>query len=180
MQLQFLGATGTVTGSRYPLNTADSSVLVNCGLFQGYKQLRLRNRVPLPVQPSSLDAVVLTHAHLDHSGYIPLVVKNGFRGKIYCSSATFDLCKIMLPDSGRLLEEEAVFANHHGYSKHAPALPLYTEEDALRSLKRFSPVPFGERIAIAPGQHVHMLRAGHILGASVLVIDDGKVTVAFN
>lgn len=180
MQLQFLGATGTVTGSRYLVTTDSSSVLVDCGLFQGYKQLRLRNRAPLAVEPSSVDAVVLTHAHLDHSGYIPLLVKNGFHGRIYCSSATFDLCKIMLPDSGRLLEEEASFANRHGYSRHDPALPLYTEEDALRSLKHFSPVPFGERMIVASGLHMRMLRAGHILGASMLVFDDGKATLAFS
>ena len=180
MQLQFLGATGTVTGSRYLLNAGGSSILVDCGLFQGYKQLRLRNRAPLPVEPSSLDAVVLTHAHLDHSGYIPLLVKNGFRGKIYCSSATFDLCKIMLPDSGRLLEEEAFFANRHGYSKHDPALPLYTEDDALHSLRQFSPVPFSERIALSSGLHMRMVRAGHILGAATISFDDGHTTLTFS
>lgn len=137
MQLKFLGATGTVTGSKYLLSTGSATILIDCGLFQGYKQLRLRNWEEFPVAPYAIDAVVLTHAHLDHSGYLPILVRDGFRGKIYCSEATFDLCKILLPDSGRLLEEEANHANRHSYSRHAPALPLYTEEDALRALDFF-------------------------------------------
>src|SRR3990167_11443455 len=140
MEITFLGATGTVTGSKYLVSAGGRKILVDCGLFQGYKQLRLRNRAPLPVNPREIDAVVLTHAHLDHSGYLPLLIRNGFRGKIYCSEATYDLCKILLPDSGRLLEEEADYANRHGYSKHHPALPLYTEDDAKTALKHFSPV----------------------------------------
>ena len=124
MQLQFLGATGTVTGSKYLVSAGGARILVDCGLFQGYKQLRLRNWQGLPVAPAEVDAVLLTHAHLDHSGYLPLLVRDGFRGKIYCSEATFDLCKILLPDSGHLLEEEANYANRHGFSKHSPALPL--------------------------------------------------------
>ncbi|MGE5622704.1 MAG: MBL fold metallo-hydrolase, partial [Bacillota bacterium] len=165
MQIQFLGATGTVTGSKYLVSAGRAKIFVDCGLFQGYKQLRLRNWARLPVAPSQIDAVVLTHAHLDHSGYIPLLVKNGFRGKIYCSEATHDLCKILLPDSGHLLEEEAAYANRHGFSKHSPALPLYTQDDALRALRFFAPVKFGHRFTPAAGLHAKMAHAGHILGA---------------
>lgn len=131
--LQFLGATGTVTGSKYLVTWNDRRVLVDCGLFQGYKQLRQRNWMPLPVDPADLEAVVLTHAHIDHSGYLPLLVKEGFRGPIYSSAATRELCSLLLPDSGHLQEEEAKFANRHGFSRHHPALPLFSEEDAVRS-----------------------------------------------
>src|SRR5438093_280621 len=159
MQIKFLGATGTVTGSKYLLKSDLANILVDCGLFQGYKQFRLRNWEPLPVPPSELDAVVLTHAHLDHSGYLPLLVKNGFTGKIYCSEATYDLCKILLPDSGHLLEEEANYANRHGFSKHSPALPLYSEADAVRSLQFFSPVKFGTRFNVCEGMTAELVLA---------------------
>ena len=148
MQLTFLGATGTVTGSKYLLREGGSSVLVDCGLFQGYKDLRLRNWSPLPVPPASIDAVILTHAHLDHSGYLPLLARSGFRGKVYCTDGTYDLCKILLPDSGYLLEEEAEFLNRHQLSKHKPALPLYTRDDALRCLKLFRPVRNGDACCV--------------------------------
>lgn len=180
MHMQFLGATGTVTGSKYLVTSGPSKILVDCGLFQGFKQLRLRNWSSLPVAPSSIDAVVLTHAHLDHSGYIPVLVKNGFRGKIYCSEATYDLCRILLPDSGHLLEEEAGYANRHAYSKHSPALPLYTEEDAQASLDYFAPVKFGKRFTVAGQLHAELARAGHILGAAMVMLDDGKTTIAFS
>ncbi|MDF3036698.1 MAG: putative exonuclease, metallo-beta-lactamase family [Paucimonas sp.] len=180
MHIQFLGATGTVTGSKYLLTSGASTILVDCGLFQGYKQLRLRNRAQMPVRPSQIDAVVLTHAHLDHSGYLPLLVKNGFRGKIYCSEATFDLCKILLRDSGHLQEEEAAFANRRGYSKHSPAMPLYTEEDAIRSLEYFSPVPFGKWFTVFQGMSATMEPAGHILGAAIVLISDGSQTITFS
>lgn len=180
MHIQFLGATGTVTGSKYLVKAGQAKILVDCGLFQGFKQLRLRNWAHLPVAPSSIDAVVLTHAHLDHSGYIPLLVKNGFRGKIYCSEATYELCRILLPDSGHLLEEEAGYANKHGFSKHAPALPLYTEEDAQRCLKFFSPVKFGKRFKVAGNLHAELARAGHILGAAMVSLDDGERTLVFS
>ena len=147
MQLQFLGATGTVTGSKYLLRHGDATILVDCGLFQGFKQLRLRNWEPLPVAPKTVDAVVLTHAHIDHSGYLPLLARQGFRGRVYCTSATHELCKILLTDSGHLQEEEAKFANRHGFSKHQPALPLYTREDAERCLKLFAPRPFSQDFA---------------------------------
>src|SRR5690606_16760969 len=128
MQLQFLGATGTVTGSKYLLRHRGSALLVDCGLFQGFKQLRLRNWAPLPVRVTDIDAIVLTHAHIDHSGYVPRLVNQGFRGTVYCSEATYDLCRILLPDSGHLQEDEADYANRHGFSRHKPALPLYTRE----------------------------------------------------
>lgn len=180
MHLQFLGATGTVTGSKYLVSSGRSKILVDCGLFQGFKQLRLRNWAELPVAPSAIDAVVLTHAHLDHSGYIPLLVKNGFRGKVYCSDATFDLCRILLPDSGHLLEEEAGYANKHSYSKHHPALPLYTEEDAEQCLESFETVKFGKRFHVAGQIHAELSRSGHILGASIVKLDDGATTVTFS
>ncbi|HJV52255.1 MAG TPA: MBL fold metallo-hydrolase [Noviherbaspirillum sp.] len=180
MQIQFLGATGTVTGSKYLVSNGKARMFVDCGLFQGYKQLRLRNWARLPVAPSQIDAVVLTHAHLDHSGYIPMLVKNGFRGKIYCSEATYDLCKILLPDSGHLLEEEAGYANRHGFSKHTPALPLYTQDDALRALNFFAPVKFGQRFTPVAGLHARMAHAGHILGSAILTLDDGATSVTFS
>ncbi|RZI42884.1 MBL fold metallo-hydrolase [Herbaspirillum sp. HC18] len=180
MQVQFLGGTGTVTGSKYLVTAGKTRILVDCGLFQGFKQLRLRNWAKLPVDASAIDAVVLTHAHLDHSGYIPLLVKNGFRGRIYCSEATFDLCRILLPDSGHLLEEEAGYANRHTYSKHSPALPLYTQEDAEASLKFFSPVKFGKRFTVSGALHAELSRSGHILGASMVALDDDATTVVFS
>ena len=143
MDLQFLGATDTVTGSKYLLREGGATVLVDCGLFQGYKQLRLRNWTPLPVPAASIDAVDPDPCALDHSGYVPLLARQGFRGKVYCTPATHDLCRILLTDSGHLLEEEAEYLNRHQLSKHAPALPLYTREDALRCLKLFHPVDYG-------------------------------------
>src|SRR5215208_458802 len=128
MKLSFLGAAGTVTGSKYLIETSGQRCLVDCGLFQGLKPLRLRNWDPLPLDPKTLCAVLLTHAHLDHSGYLPLLVKNGFRGKVYCSTSTADLSDVLLRDSGFLQEKDAEFANRHGFSKHKPALPLYTEQ----------------------------------------------------
>jgi metallo-beta-lactamase family protein len=130
MQLSFLGAAGTVTGSRYLLSTASGRLLIDCGLFQGYKQLRLRNWAPLPFEPKELDAVLLTHAHIDHSGYLPLLSRLGFTGPIYSSRGTAELCKLLLRDAAHLQEEDAKFANRHGFSKHRPALPLFTQADA--------------------------------------------------
>ena len=151
MQLSFFGATQTVTGSRYLLECGERCVLVDCGLFQGYKHLRLKNWSRLPFAASEVDAVLLTHAHLDHSGYLPLLVKNGFKGPIYATNATLELCRILLPDSGHLQEEQAQFANRHGFSKHSPALPLYTEQDAHRCLKSFRAVSFGDEIEFVTG-----------------------------
>jgi metallo-beta-lactamase family protein len=153
-------------------------VLVDAGLFQGRKELRLRNWAPPPVAPESIDAVVLTHAHVDHTGALPLLVRGGFRGRAFCTAATRDLAALLLPDSGRLHEEEARYANRKGYSKHAPALPLYSEEDALATLPRLSPVGYGERREIVPGVAIRFRRAGHILGSAMVELEllgrDGK------
>ncbi|MBA2654453.1 MAG: MBL fold metallo-hydrolase [Gammaproteobacteria bacterium] len=170
MQLTFMGATGTVTGSKYLLASDSKKILIDCGLFQGYKELRLRNWSNLPIDPHKIDAVILTHAHIDHSGYLPLLVKNGFSGKIYCSSATRDLCEILLRDSGHLQEEEARFANEQGYSKHHPALPLYTQEDAERSLHFFHTVNFGLEYHLDDDLSFQLTRSGHILGSSFVRI----------
>ncbi len=168
MEIQFLGATGTVTGSKYLVSAGGRRILVDCGLFQGFKQLRLRNWAALPVEPHGIDAVVLTHAHLDHSGYLPLLVRQGFAGPVYCTSATRDLCGILLPDSGRLQEEEAEYANRKGFSKHRPALPLYTEEDALRTLDRLVAVPFAGAVDLGGAVSLSLSPAGHLLGAAVV------------
>lgn len=180
MQITFLGATGTVTGSKYLVTAAGRRLLVDCGLFQGYKPLRLRNRAPLPVAPSSIDAVILTHAHLDHSGYLPLLVNNGFAGKIYCSEATRDLCDILLPDSGRLQEEEAEYANRHAFSKHTPAKPLYTEKDAERALARFVPVAFDRTTPLPADGTFQLSRAGHLLGAAIVQLRCNDKILAFS
>lgn len=180
MEITFLGATNTVTGSKYLIRSESRTVLVDCGLFQGYKQLRLRNWSALPINPKTIDAVILTHAHIDHSGYIPLLVKNGFAGKVYCSTATRDLCAILLPDSGYLQEEEARYANKHGYSKHAPALPLYTQDDAKDSLRHFWPLEFGRDHDMGGGLIVRLTPAGHILGAALTLLRDGKHSILFS
>jgi len=168
MTIQFLGATGTVTGSKYLVQAADKLILVDCGLFQGYKQLRLRNWARLAVDPKTIDAVVLTHAHLDHSGYLPLLVKNGYKGPVFCTAATADLCGILLPDSGHLQEEDARYANRRGFSKHHPALPLYSQEDAKRCLSLLKPVQFDRSANIKPGIDIRLLQGGHILGAAMV------------
>jgi len=180
MKLQFLGATDTVTGSKYLLRHGDSTVLVDCGLFQGYKQLRLRNWSPLPVAPAAIDAVILTHAHIDHSGYLPLLARQGFKGKVFCTPATADLCRILLPDSGHLQEEEAEYANRHGLSKHAPAQPLYTREDAERCLKLLHPVAHGKLWHPAPGLNASLMPAGHMVGASFVRLDNGTRSILFS
>jgi metallo-beta-lactamase family protein len=184
MKIQFLGATGTVTGSRYLVSHGDSKVLVDAGLFQGFKNLRLKNWEKLPQQASGIDAVLLTHAHLDHSGYIPLLVKNKFKGSIYSTAATFDLCKILLPDSGYLQEEEAKFANKHGFSKHKPALPLYTYEDAKNSLDFFQPTPWKTATQMQPQKNAALSfefhPAGHLLGAASLLIKSKGKSIAFS
>jgi len=180
MELQFLGATGTVTGSKYLLRTGASTFLVDCGLFQGYKELRLRNWAPLPVPPASIDAVVLTHAHLDHSGYLPLLARQGFRGPVFCTPATLELCRLLLTDSGHLLEEEAEYLNRHRLSKHAPALPLYTREDALHCLKLFKPVEFGSSWQPARGVNARLSASGHMPGSSFVHVDDGNRSVLFS
>jgi len=175
VRLTFLGGVGTVTGSKYLIESGSSKTLIDCGLFQGFKQLRLRNWDPLPVDPGSINAVVLTHAHLDHSGYVPLLVRNGFTGDVVCTDATKDLCGILLPDSGFLAERDAEYANKRGFSKHKTALPLYTQRDAKQSLERFRAVSFGEAYKPTPELTITFIRAGHILGAAMVKADiDGK------
>ncbi|HEY9277653.1 MAG TPA: MBL fold metallo-hydrolase [Methylotenera sp.] len=180
MQLKFLGATGTVTGSKYLLTSDKYRVLIDCGLFQGLKQLRLKNWAQLPIKPSEVNAVVLTHAHIDHTGYLPLFVKNGFSGKVYCTEATRDLCKILLPDSAHLQEEEAEYANRRGFSKHHPALPLYTKEDAFKALELLTPVPFDQDINIGDDLTLRYYPNGHILGSAFARIHNKKTSVLFS
>lgn len=180
MKIQFLGATQTVTGSKYLIQTNSLNVLVDCGLFQGFKELRLRNWTPLPISPKKIDYVLLTHAHIDHSGYIPVLVKHGFRGKILCTYATKDLCSILLPDSGHLHEEEANYANRRGYSKHHPALPLYTQKEAEIALQYFCPLSFETRTQLDDDLYVTFYYGGHILGASFLRIEEGSTSVLFS
>lgn len=180
MQLWFFGATQTVTGSRYLLQCGAKRVLVDCGLFQGYKHLRLKNWARLPFDPAAVDAVLLTHAHLDHSGYLPLLVQHGFRGPIYATAATRELCRILLPDSGRLQEEQADFANRHGFSKHSPALPLYTERQAYACLKQFRPVTGNDTIEIERGVVAHFSPAGHLLGATSIRVEHESRSVLFS
>jgi metallo-beta-lactamase family protein len=180
MKLTFLGATATVTGSKYLIEYGGRRVLVDCGLFQGLKTLRLRNWAPLPVDPASIDAVVLTHAHIDHSGYVPRLIAQGFRGRVHATPATAALCALLLPDSGHLQEDDAKFANRHGFSKHAPALPLYTEADGRRALEHFSSHDFGTSFEPVPGLHVHFNPAGHILGAASAMVRCETGSVLFS
>lgn len=180
LRVRFLGATGTVTGSRYLVDTGSHRILVDCGLFQGYKPLRLRNWSPLPVEPATIDAVVLTHAHLDHSGYLPRLAANGFRGKVWCTRATQQLCGVMLPDSGRLLEEEATYANRKGSTKHSPALPLYRESDAISSLRLLCAVDFGDEFEPVPGLHASLRPQGHILGAAAVTLRGFGTSIVFS
>jgi metallo-beta-lactamase family protein len=169
--IRFLGAAGTVTGSRFLVRTARAQVLVDAGLFQGLKELRLRNWAPFAVPPAALDAVVLTHAHVDHSGALPLLAREGFRGAVTCTPATLDLARLLLPDAARLQEEEARYANRRGYSKHAPALPLFDEGDALTAIGLLSPLPYGVRREIADGVAVTFQPAGHILGSATALLE---------
>ncbi len=179
MKLTFLGAAGTVTGSKYLLEHDGHRLLVDCGLFQGYKNLRLLNWQPLPVDPASLDAVILTHAHLDHSGALPLLVRQGFRGRVWATPATIALCELLLPDSGHLQEDDAAFANRHKTSKHDPALPLYTEDDARQALRHLEPLAFDRPLAVG-GLQLRLRHAGHILGASSVEIRGGQGTLLFS
>jgi len=182
--LSFHGATGTVTGSRFLIAHEGFRLMVDCGLFQGLKELRLRNWNPPPVDPAELHLIVLTHAHLDHSGYLPLMVERGYRGKVLASHATCDLCGILLPDSGHIQEEDARFANKHGFSKHSPALPLYTEEQARKSLGLLRPLAFDQTLEVHDGVRVRLYPAGHILGAAFVEVrlrekDGSEKTVLF-
>lgn len=180
LNLSFLGGAGTVTGSKYVVEHEGHKILVDCGLFQGFKPLRLRNWAPFPIEPRDIEAVVLTHAHLDHSGYLPLLVKQGFHGNIFCSQATADLCAVLLPDSGYLQEKDAEYANRHGFSKHKPALPLYTEADAQNALTRLTPISFGPDQRLPGGGSIRLRRAGHILGAASVQLDWAGTTIVFS
>ena len=180
MQISFYGATGTVTGSKYLFEDGTAKTLIDCGLFQGFKQLRLRNWNPLPFDPRQLDCVLLTHAHIDHSGYLPLLVKSGFAGQIYCSRATKDLCNILLPDAAHLQEEEARYANKRGFSRHKPALPLYTIEDAKRALQHLQAIEFDQPVRVSETSTARFLPAGHILGASMIMIEGAGRRVLFS
>jgi len=159
-----------VTGSKYLLDHGGTRVLVDCGLFQGLKELRARNWEEFPIPPASIHAVVLTHAHLDHVGYLPRLVARGFRGRVFCTSGTMDLCRLVLPDSARIQEEDARQANKHGYSRHDPALPLYTEVEAQRALTMLQPMGYERSIDVAPGIAVEFLPAGHLLGSAFAVV----------
>ena len=172
--LTFLGAAGTVTGSRFLLETHGEKMLIDCGMFQGLKKLRLKNWEPFPVTPSEIDRVLLTHAHIDHTGYLPRLCKEGFAGKVHCTHATADLCDIMLRDSGYLQEEDAYWANKRKFSKHEPALPLYTVADAEMALTQFEPVYYGEALHPVDGLRINVKDAGHILGSSLIDIKNTK------
>jgi metallo-beta-lactamase family protein len=188
--LTFLGAAGTVTGSKHLLELGNRRVLVDCGLFQGLKELRLRNWQPLPVEPASIDAVVLTHAHLDHCGYLPRLVAGGFRGRIFCTPATKELCSLVLPDSAHIQEEDAREANRHGFTRHQPALPLYTSADAARALDRLQPVGYERPVPLwggaggvpeapPPAPTVEFVNAGHLLGSAYARIRVAERSILF-
>ena len=155
-----------MTGSKYLLEAGSQQVLVDCGLFQGLRELRRRNWDALPLPPADIDAVVLTHAHMDHSGYLPRLVAQGFRGRVFCTPGTQDLCRIILPDAGRLQEEDARQANKHGYTRHSPAEPLFTEADAFHALERMQPIGYDRTLRIAPGVDIEFVNAGHLLGSA--------------
>ena len=180
MQIQFLGATQNVTGSKFLLTWNKQKVLVDCGLYQGLKELRLRNWEEPVFDPKTLHAVVLTHAHIDHSGYVPLLVKKGFRGKIYCTDGTLDLCKILLPDAGYLQEEEARFANMRKFSKHDPAEPLFTFADAVQSLTQFEAIALHQEFTLLPGLSFQFKSGGHIIGAASAHFHFTQKTLVFS
>ena len=180
MKLTFIGAVKTVTGSKTLVDIGGRKILVDCGLFQGLKELRLRNWSPLPVSPNDIDAVVLTHGQTDHSGESPVLIKKGFKGTVYATEATRDLCDILLPDSGFIQEREAESANKHGYSKHHPAFPLYTRSEAKASLKHFRIVPFDEAHDLGAGLKLTFKNAGHILGASQARLEHKGRSILFS
>ena len=178
--LNFLGATGTVTGSRYLVEIQGQRVLVDCGLFQGYKKLRERNWAAPGFEAASIDAVVLTHAHLDHSGYLPRLCQSGFEGPIFCTPGTRDLLAILLPDSGFLQEEEARHAAQFGYSRHASPLPLYTRAQAEHCLERLVTFPFEQRFRVTDGISAQFRRAGHIVGSASIALEVGESRLTFS
>jgi metallo-beta-lactamase family protein len=180
LSIQFLGAAGTVTGSKFLLDDGKYKVLVDCGLFQGVKELRLRNWQRLPVAAKDIDAIVLTHAHLDHSGYLPLLGRHGYSRAIFASAPTRDLARLLLADSAHIQEEDAEYANKKGFSKHRPAEPLYTAEDAARVMRLFMPVPSAKWIEILPGWKLRLQSSGHILGSTFVEIETAGQRVVFS
>jgi metallo-beta-lactamase family protein len=179
MTLTFLGAARTVTGSKYLLRAGSATVLIDVGLFQGLKELRERNWKNLPINAQEIDAVILTHAHLDHCGYLPRLVGQGFKGRVFCTPGTQDLCRIVLPDSGRIQEEDAENANRGRYSRHAPALPLYTEADAFRAISLLQPVGYDRPMPVAGDIEVDFINAGHLLGSAYARVRTGGKTILF-
>ena len=179
MRLTFLGATETVTGSKFLLEAAGKRILIDCGLFQGLKELRLRNWQEPPMDPRSVDAIILTHAHIDHTGYLPRFVRQGFNGPVYGTPATIDLLRILLPDSAHLQEEEARFRNKHHRTKHEVALPLYTIEDAEAALRLTQSVPYQTLKSLGPDLQFDLLPAGHILGSAFVRFRSESKTVLF-
>lgn len=180
MELTFLGAADTVTGSRTLVRDGAARILVDCGIFQGAKAIRARNRQPFPVDPSSIDSIVLTHAHLDHSGFVPALVRAGFEGEVLCSPGTAALCEVLWPDAGHLQEEEARFRNKTGTTRHHPARPLYTAAEASRALRRLRVVDYGERFEAAPGLEAMLTPVGHIVGAASVHVEGRRGSVAFS
>jgi metallo-beta-lactamase family protein len=190
ISLTFLGAAGTVTGSKHLLEVDGRRLLVDCGLFQGLKELRQRNWEPLPVDPSTIEAVILTHAHLDHCGYLPRLVSAGFRGRIFCTPGTKDLCSLVLPDSAHIQEEDAREANRGGFTKHSPALPLYTSNDAARTLTQLQPVGYDRPVPLLSQSGVRsrsdldvatveFINAGHLLGSAYARVRVAGKTILF-
>lgn len=177
--LRFLGATETVTGSKYLVETKNLKVLVDCGLFQGYKHLRLRNWEPFPIPPESIDVILITHAHLDHSGYVPAIVKAGYKGKVLMTQGTFELCKILWADSAKIFEEDTERANRKGYTKHKPAKTLFSLEDVDRALSRVEVIDFNKEIHLAADVEAKFIHAGHILGAAQIVLRVAGKTIHF-
>ncbi len=178
--VQFIGATGTVTGSKYLVRYDRHSVLIDCGLFQGIKNERRRNWQDLPFPASNIDAVLLTHAHIDHSGYLPALMKHGFHGPVYCTEATGALCRVLLPDAGFLQEEDARYANRKRFSRHNPAEPLYTEADAERVLKQFRRIPKDDALALPGGMTAQFIPTGHILGACAIRLEYAGTSITFS
>ena len=179
ISITFLGAARTVTGSKYLVEFESSKVLVDAGLFQGLKELRERNWLDLPIRPADISAIVLTHAHLDHCGYLPRIVSQGFKGRVFCTAGTQDLCRIVLPDAGRLQEEDADYANRHTFSKHKPALPLFRETDAFRAVSQLQPCGYDRVLPVAPGIDIEFINAGHLLGSSYVRMHLGGRTILF-
>lgn len=177
--LQFLGGAGTVTGSKFLLRLGADAFLIDCGLFQGLKELRLQNWAPFPVDAREIKAVLLTHAHLDHCGYLPLLLREGFEGPVISTAPTRDLSKVILTDSAKINEEDAERANAGGYSKHSPAKPLYTTEEAHRAIGRFETHPLDTWLPLVEGVRFRLSNAGHILGSSIIEIETPDFTIAF-